>query len=464
MNWFAKSDPSPSGRQKVDPKVLAAQRAQAQAEAYVEENLAGNPAFAVLTVDALQWIDPHTGTRLDAPFGHADPAREWLLANRPWLKFKAKTHAEMLRFRWQIHLKEHGDDEPRLKHFSADGRWLNPFTGQWVAVPPTARQPQEVAGIIAQALGGCPEAQGGRMLDAFKLDEIVNAAKPSSGRYKALDELDPDDRSTQRVSGSRAGEGSGSATAVGASADLTKAKGIIEKMLPQPPSVPGYGVMVHYEPHDDVGGDFFDFLPLPGDRWLIVLGDVAGHGVQGALVVVAALKSLRFLAKAHHDLPGLLAAWNDEVRKDLLPGQFITVFAAIFDPARHSLEIVCAGHAPACIANAKAGVVLRQAGVKSPAIGLMASASFGRAIRTAACELAEGDVLFQYTDGLSEAQDRTQREFTPYRVMGAVVSNLEQPYDLLTRQVIGEVKHFAGGSIDDDLTVLCIKREESAAV
>ena len=422
-------------------------------------------AFRILTVDSLAWLCPYTGAKVPAPFGHFEVAREYLAEKRPWVRFKPKAAEDLNKWRWVLHLRDNIDEEPRLSMFGKDGRWLNPYTGKWVVLPPQARTPQQRQEICARVLAVCKEAQSGRLLPLVQL-EALHGGKAAAERERSafsVDALDPltQTGATQRISGSRATEvdlrPADSATT--GHSDLLRAKAIIEKMLPEPPAVPGYGVMVHYEPHGQVGGDFFDFLPLADGSTLAVLGDVAGHGVQGALVVVAALKALRFLSQRHEDVSALLTAWNDDVRRDLLPGQFITVFAVRFHPETHKATLYCCGHQPALLCSPTRKEVLQLVGQIGPAIGLMSSAIFSKALRPVSLDLLPGDVLVNYTDGLNEAHDRHGREFGQFRVYGQLISHLDQPYDHLVKLTVGEVKAFADDKLEDDLTVICLTRE-----
>ena len=91
--------------------------------------LEDHPAFQILTVDGLKWIDPHTLTLIDCPFGYLDTALDWLLEEQPWKQHKCRHPKEVRMMRWRIHLAEHIDLEPRFKIFDKHGHWLNPFLG-----------------------------------------------------------------------------------------------------------------------------------------------------------------------------------------------------------------------------------------------------------------------------------------------------------------------------------------------
>src|SRR5688572_13672260 len=98
----------------------------------LDHALRHDPAFQVMTVEGTHWIDPFTGTRVHAPFGHYESARAWLIAQQPWTRARLKPLAELQVFRWRLYLHQHIEHDPRLRQFAQDGRWLNPYSGQWV--------------------------------------------------------------------------------------------------------------------------------------------------------------------------------------------------------------------------------------------------------------------------------------------------------------------------------------------
>jgi hypothetical protein len=295
MAWFEKKPPEPV---KVEPtpeeKAAAARALLAQK---LEKALASDPSFQVMTVDGIHWICPYTGTLIQAPFGYAEPARDYLLDAQPWTKLKPKTYDEIQQFRWLLFLQEHMELEPSMRIFGADGRWLNPFNAQWVRLSRkdgtiTTEMMQE----IAQVLSKCPEAKPGKMLDKFKLDEVLRSTRFSSQHQ--MQPVDTGAHGTTKVSGSRAADGTGKtpkAQTGSLNDDMDKAERIIEKMLAPLPAIEGFGFTVHYEPHSQVGGDFYECREIEPGKFFLCLADVTGHGVQGAMVVVAALKALRFI-------------------------------------------------------------------------------------------------------------------------------------------------------------------------
>ncbi len=372
MAWFEKKkpDPVPVGP---TPEEKAAAELKALSEKVVAA-LKGEPAFKVMTVDGLNWIDPYSLEVIAAPFDYLEVALEHLVRTKPWLPNK-QPHplGDLQLHRWLLFLREHMEFESALRTFASDGRWLNPFNAQWV---PLARRSGAIDAAalteMATVLMKCPEAQSGKLLDGYRLQEVVRL---EVNQRKGGPTLPEHNHATTRISGSRASQTGIVAVKQGGGPvvdeDLDKAERILDKLLSPLPAVQGFGFTLHYEPHSQVGGDFYECQEIDPGRFFIALGDVSGHGVQGALVVVAALKSLRYVLKTERDLVTIVGRLNDEVKGDLVSGQFITMFAGLLDTGTRTLQCVCAGHHPAVMISRERPEVVRRIGSGGAAIGLL---------------------------------------------------------------------------------------------
>jgi serine phosphatase RsbU (regulator of sigma subunit) len=467
MGWFDKKPPPVENVEPTPEERAAAQRALLIDK--LEKALTSEASFMVMTVDNLAWICPYTQERIASPFGYLEPAKEHLLRVQPWLKLKPKTLAELQLIRWVMWLKDHMEFESQLRIFGPDGRWLNPFDGTWVRVTQKSNViTPELLQEIATALAKCPAAQKGQMLDKYGLEQAQKANRFSS--QHSLGSMDSGNHGTVKISGSRANTGSSTniAASLGLDEDMEKAERIIAKMLAPLPQIDGFGFTCHYEPHSQVGGDFYECKEIAPGKFFIALADVTGHGVQGAMVVVGALKALRFILKQEKDLIQILTKLNDEIKPDLLSGQFITMFAAVLDVETRTLTHVCAGHHPSILASLSRNVVCEKIGNKGPALGLMNGTIFQRALKPTSITLQPGDTVIMYTDGLTEVHNNRNVEYGDYRLMGTLVGNLENPYDQIVGALVQDARVFASGLLHDDVTVMSLsiempKDEESEA-
>lgn len=441
------------------------------------QHLAQNPLFRVRTVDGSGWIDPYTLTVVATPGGSLEPARDHLLRTRPWARARPRPLDDLLLERWLHFLRTRMREEPRLRWFSRDGRWLNPFSGTWVDAGVVDRR-VTLATLqrLAAALVADPAAASGKMLPVAELDRVVRQARgptpsaTSTAVPTARMHVPPppapvptiappptamdDSRVTDRIVRQSV------APPLPAGADpLMRARRVMERMLPTLPRIDPYRLAVHYEPQAAVGGDFYDAIVLADGRLLLAVGDVSGHGTEAALLVTSTLKALRFIADDEDDLVALLARLNENIAGDLLAGNFITLFAAVLDPQTGALECVCAGHHTALLASTRRRALLSQVGHHGMALGMDRSDRFRASLRPQRIQLAPGDVLVQCTDGLFEARDLADEEFGRLRAIGALIPRLEQPVDHLPRALAAAAKAFCGRPLDDDVTILALRVE-----
>ena len=245
-------------------------------------------------------------------------------------------------------------------------------------------------------------------------------------------------------------------------ADLAKAERLQRHLLARLPEIPGYELGVYYEGKSGVSGDFYDVGVMPNGNVLIVLGDVAGHGVQAAMAVAGMVKTLRTLRQENRELPDLLVALNEDVRQDLLPGQFITLFAALLTPSTGALTVVLAGHHPGlklCLGDQMTTTLMGKTGT---ALGLFAAKRFRDLLSPIDLKLEIGEGLLQYTDGILEAMDSDRQEYGDDRLAAAVVHlGAKITGQQLVDGIVADTKRFAS-TIEDDLTLLTLIRRAAS--
>jgi hypothetical protein len=394
--------------------------------------LDNDPLFQVMTGDQ-QWIDPFSGQAVPATQGRAEAARAHLTESGSWRDRQPMPRQQLEIVRWRIDLMRLLPVEPRLRIFGRDGRWLNPFNGELVAdiVREEGKITSHTITAMARVLCGCPEALSGRLLDSQTLSNKIQALGLGRGETptQAANEL---------------------------SSDMAKARNVQQNMLADLPTVDGYEFAVHFKPHSGVSGDFYEVITMKNGHLLFVIGDVSGHGMQAALVVATALKTLRFLARNISNMGNLMVQFNDEIRTDLLPGQFITLFAAELDPVSGSVSCIRAGHHAGIMVSADGDIIMRKVGKTGMAIGLAAGPIFAGSIHAEMIHLSPGDMLVQYTDGVTEAMDGESVEFGEMRFYASLLGNLDKPaqetVDAIAADVIAHVK----GQLDDDLTIFAV--------
>lgn len=206
-------------------------------------------------------------------------------------------------------------------------------------------------------------------------------------------------------------------------------------------------------PASDLGGDFFDFVPLPERGLLLSIGDVSGHGIGAAIIMSGLQALLRSLsAGGNGQLPRVVQGLNRSVC-DVSPANvYATLFYAWIDPARRLLKYVSAGHEPALLF--RPGGRTRRLESTGTVLGLTARSAF----REAAVALEAGDVLVAFTDGVTEAADSHGHEFREEGVVRVLERYPKAGAAELSGRILDSVANFrTPSSAADDRTVVVVR-------
>jgi phosphoserine phosphatase RsbU/P len=237
--------------------------------------------------------------------------------------------------------------------------------------------------------------------------------------------------------------------------DLELAHQVQMSFLPRSlPEVPGYEFGAHYESALEVGGDYYGFVPLPGGRLALALGDVAGKGVPAALLMAKLSSDTRFSLLTEPDSGKAISKLNDLLCE--FTGQmdrFVTLALAVLDPETHVVTMVSAGHPPPILVRkGKSGY---EDAMPQQAAGLPLGIVEGYPYEACRVTLQPGDSLLLFTDGVPEAHDRANNQFGNKGIQSALAtaggSNTKQLIDSLIRAVQA---HASGRNPHDDVTLV----------
>ncbi len=238
--------------------------------------------------------------------------------------------------------------------------------------------------------------------------------------------------------------------------ELHHASEIQRHLLPAvPPAITGYRLAGSSVPCRAVGGDTYDFLPIPDGRWIVSLGDVSGKGLPAALLMCLFQASLR--ASAPLDLPPeeIMARLNRLIHPQVPPNRFVTFFLGVLDPEAHTLAFVNAGHDPPLILSA--GTVAARLEASGPPVGMFPDARYA----TSSIALRPGDVLFCCSDGVPDARNAAGEAFGTDRAGARAASMKGAGPDEILRGVIDALEgHCGGAPQDDDITMIAMQRTE----
>ena len=239
-------------------------------------------------------------------------------------------------------------------------------------------------------------------------------------------------------------------------------------MLPKPPSLPGFDFDCRYIPCDAVSGDFYDFVPIDQCKLGISIGDVSGHGIEAAVVMGMAKKALQIFARDGCSPSEVLALTNQNLSRDLLEGTFVSAAYGILNTAKRTFTFARAGNNPPFLVNPNRTPQVQELNPNGLAIGVdKTGARFTKIVQEHSVQLKNGDLIFQYTDGVVEAQSpavksalkkKDEEQFGEERLKELLLTCCTLPIPMLLGVVESAVRKHAGGqTLDDDITMIAFK-------
>jgi len=236
--------------------------------------------------------------------------------------------------------------------------------------------------------------------------------------------------------------------------DLSQAADIQRRMLPdEAPSVPDADLAGYNAACRTVGGDYYDFFPYPDGSVALALGDVSGKGMPASLMMAELHARVQVLAEDPGDLAAFMTRLNKATCHKCPSNRFITFFFCILDPSTGALRFANAGHNPPIVVRASGEAQMLEGG--GPVLGILPIAPY---FEDHIC-LNRGDMLFLYSDGVTEATNSDFDEFGEERFIEVLKRHRDQPAIEIVEAVTKAVTEFAAGAPQaDDITLSVAKR------
>jgi sigma-B regulation protein RsbU (phosphoserine phosphatase) len=234
--------------------------------------------------------------------------------------------------------------------------------------------------------------------------------------------------------------------------ELQLARRVMQGLLPATnPTLEGFDIATAHEWSNDVGGDYYDFIPLGDQRWGLVIADVEGKGMAAALLVSAIRASLISLAGLELALRAIFRRANQFFHDSTEGGRYVTIFYAVLDVPQRRLIYVNAGHLPAILVRADGRIErLEEGGVP---LGLFEDPRYYEGF----VRLNGGDALVLYTDGITDAADSAEEPYGPDRLSQILRDSRNGSAAAIRDAVVADVRRFAGKRMTDDETVVVVK-------
>ena len=226
-----------------------------------------------------------------------------------------------------------------------------------------------------------------------------------------------------------------------------------QRMIPHtPPDVPGLDVASVYVPMYSLGGDFYDFIPLPGDNLGLAVADVSGKGVPASLIMASVRAFLRAQVDNVYYLYEVMRRINLMLYRDTEPGEFVTLFYGVLDARNFRFTYANAGHPPA--------LVLRDGEIiELSSDNMVLGVSDEEAYVQSVVDLKQGDLLLLYTDGLADGVNFAGERFGHQRIVDTFKDG-GATADVVAQHILWTFRKFVGLSKPtDDVTMMVVRIE-----
>ncbi len=237
--------------------------------------------------------------------------------------------------------------------------------------------------------------------------------------------------------------------------ELSQAGEIQRRLLPAAaPKIPGLLLAGMNLPCRTVGGDYYDFFPLPDGKVALVVGDVAGKGMPAAMLMSSLQARLQILLETDDNPATIVQRLNRSISANCPDNRFITFFLGIVDPATGHIRYCNAGHNPPILLRAGGFPETLQGG--GIILGILPSAQYTEH----QAQMEPGDTLVLFSDGVSEAMPLgIDEEFGDMRISMAVLNRSSQTPQQIIDGIMDDLQTWCAGSpYADDVTILIAKR------
>jgi sigma-B regulation protein RsbU (phosphoserine phosphatase) len=221
----------------------------------------------------------------------------------------------------------------------------------------------------------------------------------------------------------------------------------------QLPDLEKLKVFASYQPHQTVGGDYYDFVRLTESTFLFCIADVSGKGIPAALLMSNFQASLRTLVRQTSDLKEIVRELNFLIKENSSGEHFITFFMAIYDTSTHTLKYINAGHNPPVMVFEDGRIHRLEKG--TTIMGVFDPLPF---VNEDLIEVDENFLFFAFTDGLTEVTNPADEEFGAERLEDFLSQNHLRPLSSLHESLMQYVNEYKGSrNYSDDITMLSVR-------
>jgi hypothetical protein len=221
------------------------------------------------------------------------------------------------------------------------------------------------------------------------------------------------------------------------------------------PTVPGYHFFDFYRSAREVGGDYYNYVSLPGGKLAVVVADVSGKGIAAALLMAKLSSEVGFCLATEPTPAAAMCRLNAALSGGGWGDRFVTLVMTVLDPQEHVLTVVNAGHMPPLLRRADREVREIGADVDGMPLGVRDDYCYEQHL----VQLRPGDFVTLYTDGISEACNHREEQYGPQRIRRQIIAPIDGVSEL-GRHILEDVRTFVGDHPQsDDICLVCFGRD-----
>ncbi len=242
--------------------------------------------------------------------------------------------------------------------------------------------------------------------------------------------------------------------------EMQVAQSIQQTLLPKIfPDLDEFEINAFYKSAKEVGGDYYDFIPISKNKLGIIVADVSGKGVPGSMIMTMIRTAVRLIAPRSHSAKEVMIKLNNIIQNDLNRGMFITIYFVILNTKTHELQFSSAGHTPMLLHRGETGEVysLNPKGIPI-GLKLMETDFFLKSIKSETIKLKKDDLIIIYTDGITEAMNAKFEQYSQKRFLKIIKNSNKKELGKFLEILERSLSDFIGDQPQsDDITLVLIK-------
>ena len=241
--------------------------------------------------------------------------------------------------------------------------------------------------------------------------------------------------------------------------ELKTAQEVQRVLIPRKaPTIPGFEVYGYNLAAQVISGDYFGYTNVSKNKTGIIIADVSGKGVPAGIIMATFRSALKALAENSPSPSTSLSKLNRLIYPDIKEDMFISAIYCHLDHKKSTVSLARAGHNPAYYYQADTKELHK---IKSPglAVGIDKGEVFSSILKDHEIQMKPDDILLLYTDGIIEANNQEELEFSPAKLTDSLLRGKDLSAEKIAKQILGDISHFVGSAPQsDDITLVVLKK------